>query len=213
LPLGICIINWNPDEGGSIGVRHPQTLEVPDNIVQILQISHNFTPGLLHIKESNFNALSFGNEALQKVIVLVLSIYEDSEDFKGIIEQINQVVNENPEDDNRLLEELKRVFELSQTVFKAREAVMMKLAQEIADLKNREVDLKNSLRYLFMHEKSARLRFIYILMLNGPMTETELTKELKVTAIILKRLLNTLEKEKIIEKVADKYNLLLYFQD
>jgi len=128
MPLGICIINWDVNEGGSIGLRHPESLNVPDNIVQILQISHNFTPGVLHIRESNFNALSFGKEEHQKVIVLVLSIYEDSEDFKGIIEQLNQVVSDNP-DESQLLGELKRVFELSQSVFKAREAVMMKLAQ------------------------------------------------------------------------------------
>jgi hypothetical protein len=212
MPLGICIINWDVNEGGSIGIRHPESLNVPDNIVQILQISHNFTPGLLHIRESNFNALSFGNEELQKVIVLVLSIYEDSEDFKGIIEQINQVVNENP-DETQLLEELKRVFELSQTVFKAREAVMMKLAQEIADLKNREVDIKNSLRYLFAHEKTSRLKFIYLLMLNGSMTESDINKELKLAPFALKKLFTTLQKDKIIEKQADKYNLLLYYQD
>lgn len=212
MPLGICIINWDVNEGGSIGLRHPESLNIPDNIVQILQISHNFTPGLLHIRESNFNALSFGNEALQKVIVLVLSIYEDSEDFKGIIDQLNQVVNDNP-DETQLMAEMKRVFELSQSVFKAREAVMMKLAQEIADLKNREVDLKNSLRYLFLHEKSSRLRFIFLLMLNGPMTEQDLIKELKITPVAFKRLLTTLQKEKIIEKIAEKYNLLLYFQD
>jgi len=73
--------------------------------------------------------------------------------------------------------------------------------------------LKNSLRYLFAHERSHRRKLIYLFMLNGPMTEPVIMKELKLTPLFMKKLLTSLQKEKIIEKQGDKFNLLLYYQD
>ncbi|MHA1563059.1 MAG: hypothetical protein ACTSPA_13155, partial [Promethearchaeota archaeon] len=129
MPEGIFIIDWDEYEGGVISLKYPENLDIPANFVQLLQISHSFNPGIMNIKEEGFNGLSLGNEELQKVTVLVLTRFEDAEDFKEILSLINDVVAKHSGDN--LLEEIERLFMTSQSVFKAREAVLNKLANEV----------------------------------------------------------------------------------
>ena len=48
MPEGIFIINFDEYEGGIVSIKYPDTPDfvVPDNIVQMLQISQNFTSGV-----------------------------------------------------------------------------------------------------------------------------------------------------------------------
>jgi hypothetical protein len=213
MPEGIFIIDFDEFEGGVISIKYPDTEEfqIPNNVVQILQISHNFTPGFLTFKEENFSGLSYGNETLQKVIVLVLSKYEDSDDFKQIVRNIDQVVMEN-EDPEQLPVELERIFTLSQSVFRAREAVMMKMAQEIEALKNREVDLKNALRFLIQTDKSMVNKIFYQLMILGPSTPDELRHSLAFPESEFLNALHQLQTDKKVELQEDnKLHLLIYY--
>jgi hypothetical protein len=214
MPEGIFIIDFDEYVGGVVSIKYPDTpeFEVPDNIVQMLQISQNFTPGLLNIREADFNAISYGNEELQKVIVLVLSRYEDGDDFKEIIAQLNQTVIEF-QDNKELAPELKRILELSQLVFRAREAVMLKLAQDVTELKNREIDLKNSLKYLFAREHSDKTRIIYALMINGRMTSEELSSYCNLPSSNIDLLLEEMQTDSVIEKQENNYNLLITYGD
>ena len=76
MPDGILIIDWDEFEGGFVSYKYPD-LEIPDNLVQLLQISHSFNPGLITIQEEDFHAISIGIEPLQKVIVLILEKWDD----------------------------------------------------------------------------------------------------------------------------------------
>ena len=162
MPEGIFIIDWDEFEGGVISLKYPEDLEIPVNFVQLLQISHSFNPGVMNIKEEDFNGLSLGNEELQKVTVLILTKFEDAEDFIEILALINDVVAKHSDDD--LLEEIERLFMTSQSVFKAREAVLNKLANEVTSLKNTEIDIRQSMDWFIRHEiKSPKKKILYIL--------------------------------------------------
>ena len=41
MPNGIFLINWDVVEGGTIYLKYPETLEIPDPVVQQITISHN----------------------------------------------------------------------------------------------------------------------------------------------------------------------------
>ncbi|MHA1775641.1 MAG: hypothetical protein ACTSWC_02640 [Promethearchaeota archaeon] len=168
MPRGIVIIDWDAFEGGIISFKYPETLDVPTNLVQLLQISHTFSEGLLTIKDGLFHAVSIGNEPLQKVIVLILSEFEDENDFFDIVNTMNSVVTD-VQDDKQLQNQLVRVFQLSQSVFKARDAVLTKLAEEITELKNKEIDIRQSLEWLIRHEESIERSIIFLLMRYGPL--------------------------------------------
>ena len=43
MPNGIFLINWDVVEGGTIYLKYPESLEIPDPVVQQITISHNFT--------------------------------------------------------------------------------------------------------------------------------------------------------------------------
>ena len=62
MTLGILIISWDEYEGGFVSFKYPEELEVPDNLIQLLQISHTFNPGAITLQEKEFHALSIGNE-------------------------------------------------------------------------------------------------------------------------------------------------------
>lgn len=215
MPEGIFIIDFDEFEGGVVTLKYPDKKEfaVPDNIVQMLQISHNFVPGLMQVREGGFSALSYGNESIHKVIVLVLNKYEDSEDFKDIITQLNEIAEKNKDGHEELLDGVKRIFELSQSVFKAREAVMLKLAQEVAELKNKEADVKNALKFLMERERSTKGKILLYLMINGPSTFQDMCEFFKIIPARMKIVLQTMKKENLVEQQGEQYNLLIFYND
>ncbi len=201
IPLGVFIIDWDELEGGVISMKYPKDLKVPVDFVQLLHISHNFNPGLMTIKEEDFHALSMGNIEAQKVIVLQLSKYEDSEDFSHIVETINEIIEVLEE------EELKRLFELSQHAYKAREAVLQKLANEVADARNIEADYRKILKWLYKHERTWAKKIIILLALHNALNSDQLSKKTGLPISRLKGYIEGLENDKIIEKTNGKYRL------
>lgn len=210
MPEGIVIIDWDEFEGGVISFKYPD-IEIPSNLVQLLQISHSFNPGLITIQETDFHALSIGNEDLQKVIVLILNKFEDASDFTEIIFTINKSVSDHS-DSKKLENELTRIFGLSQSVFKAREAVLTKLANEVTDLKNREIDLKLSLEWLLLHESTPENMIILVLLRYGSMKCSDLTKYLSLSENEIISVLKEMETSKILENRDGFYFLLIHYQ-
>ncbi|UYP48737.1 hypothetical protein NEF87_005022 [Candidatus Lokiarchaeum ossiferum] len=210
MPEGIVIIDWDEFEGGVVSFKYPD-IEVPSNLVQLLQISHSFNPGLITIQETDFHALSIGNEDLQKVIVLILNKFEDASDFTEIIYTINKSVSDHSES-QKLENELTRIFGLSQSVFKAREAVLTKLANEVTELKNREIDLKLSLEWLLLNETSPENQIILVLLRYGSMQCSNLTKYIELPETEIQSLLNEMETKKILENRDGFYFLLIHYQ-
>ena len=210
MPEGIFIIDWDEYEGGVISLKYPVDLEIPVNFVQLLQISHSFNPGIMNIKEEDFNGLSLGNEVLQKVTVLILSKFEDAEDFKEILYLINDVVIKHSEDN--LLEEVERLFLASQSVFKAREAVLTKLANEVNSLKNVEIDIRQSMDWFIKHEvNSPKKKILFILLRYGKLTSEEIKKYADLSNEDLLKYLEEMEKEQLIALKKGKYKSMIHY--
>jgi len=210
MPEGIFIIDWDEFEGGVISLKYPIDLEIPENFVQLLQISHSFNPGVMNIKEEDFNGLSLGNEELQKVTVLVLTKFEDAEDFKEILSLINDVVAKHSGDN--LLEEIERLFMTSQSVFKAREAVLNKLANEVNSLKNIEIDIRQSMDWFIRHETNfPKKKILFILLRYGPLILEEIEKHSDFSHEDLLKYLEEMEKEQLISLKKGKYRSMIHY--
>ena len=210
MPEGIFIIDWDEYEGGVISLKYPKDLDIPENFVQLLQISHSFNPGVMNIKERDFNGLSLGNEELQKVTVLILNKFEDAEDFKEILSLINDVVAKHSGDN--LLEEIERLFMTSQSVFKAREAVLNKLANEVNSLKNIEIDIRQSMDWFIRHEtNSQKKKILFILLRHGPLLEEDIEKYSDLSHEDLLKYLKEMEKEQLIALKKGKYKSMIHY--
>ena len=115
------------------------------------------------------------------------------------------------EDPEELKLEIKRIYELSQSVFRVREAVMLKLAQDITELKNREIDLKNGLKYLLARETTNKNRIIYFLLINGNMSIEKISSELQIESSDLQLNLEDMQAGGILELKDDSVNLLITY--
>ena len=210
MPEGILIIDWDEFEGGFVSYKYPEIL-IPDNLVQLLQISHSFNPGLITIQEDEFHALSIGIEELQKVIVLILTPYEDATDFTEVVHTISQVVEKIGDSAEQLENEIKKIFDLSQSVFKAREAVLNKLTMEVTDLKNRELDVKRSLQWLQLNQESLEMKVLLLLVQHRRLSFQNFLGYLNCSHDSLAQVIQILIKEKKIEQKNDEYKSLLHF--
>jgi len=220
LPKGIVIIDWDEYEGGVISWKYPDEIDVPINLVQLLQISHTFSEGMLTIKEDTFHAVSIGNDVLQKVIVLILSEYEDENDFYDIVHTLDNVVSDSGDDQesDTLQTQMLRIFQMSQSVFKARDAVLNKLAEEVTGLKNQEIDVNQSIEWLIKHADSLEKSVVYILLRYGAMDFEELLSfvnkfEKKYAPEVLKPIIDKHMAEENIRIESDnKYHLLIHYE-
>jgi hypothetical protein len=178
------------------------------NSIQAIQVSHSFTPGFIFIREENLNAVTYSTEQNQ-IIVLVLDSIEDGEDFRQLMLTCDEIVRSQV-GEVYIKAELARIYNLSHHVFRAREAVIEKMAHEIADLKNREVDMKNSLRFLFARENNPRLRLLYYLIINGSTPISKLSIELKISENEIRYLVEDMEQNKMVEIVQGIVHLLIH---
>ena len=209
MPRGIVIIDWDEFEGGYISMKYPD-IELPNNLIQQIQISHSFNPGIITIQENGFHAISIGNDDLQKVVVLVLEDFEDSVDFHEMMEQLNKVVSDCREDAN-LKEEIKRSYEISHSVFKAREAVLTKLANEITDLKNNEVNQRLTLDWLIRKNLDLETKLILLLLRHGFLPIEKLAEYSNRTFDTINQFIGKMEQNKLVEKRDGVVYLIIHF--
>jgi len=210
LTLGILIISWDEFEGGFVSYKYPEGLEVPENLIQLLQISHTFNPGAITLQEKEFHALSIGNEVLQKVIVLILEEFEDASDFNEIIENMSAAVSKFQED-SELHNELRHLYNLSQSVFKAREAVLTKLANEVTELKNHEIDINQSLEWLIQNEDDFQKKLIFLLLRYGDLSFTEIKQYIPGIDFNFYQMLEEMEAQKFLDISDQKCRLILHY--
>lgn len=210
MTLGILIISWDEFEGGFVSYKYPEELEVPENLIQLLQISHTFNPGAITLQEREFHALSIGNEALQKVIVLILEEFEDAMDFNEIIENMSAAVS-NMQEETELHTELRHLYNLSQSVFKAREAVLTKLANEVTELKNHEIDINQSLEWLIQNEDDFQKKLIFLLLRYGDLSFTEIKQYIPGIDFNFYQMLEEMEAQKYLDISDQKCRLILHY--
>ena len=209
MPLGIFLIMWDEIEGGSVYLNYPNDLNIPVNIVQQIQISHNFIESYIAITELNWNSLSYYNEKTETIIVLVLDKYDDSSDYKIIIEDFNKELGKNLSDE-KILELLKKA--MNTDVFRTKDEVIAKLSNEVAQLRMKEYDYERKIENISKIDfLSVRSRILILLAKNPELSIKELRKIIKTSKKWLESVIETLQKNKIIDYDSKKDGYYLIF--
>lgn len=179
-------------------MKFPETLEVPDNVVQQIQISHNFVESYITIEEKDWNSISYYNENKEIIIVLVLDKYDDGSDYTVILDEFKKEL-ELELKETKLKEHLERIYNLSLNVFRTRDEVIGKLSNEVAQLKTSEFDLKKRFEKIAeSNHLKVKSKIQFLLAINNEMEYKELRNSIKTSKSWLDDVLKTLSKNKII---------------
>ena len=191
-------------------MKFPEDLDVLDNVVQQIQISHNFIESYITIEEKNWNSISYYNENREIIIVLVLDKYDDGSDYTVILDEFKKEL-ELELNDTDLKNHLERIFNLSLNVFRTRDEVIGKLSNQVAQLKTMEYDLiKRFEKIAKADHLKVKSKIQFLLAVNNEMNYKELHKLIDTSKNWLDKVLETLSKNKIIgyNDTKDTYYLI-----
>jgi len=179
-------------------MKFPEDLEVLDNAVQQIQISHNFIESYITIEEKNWNSISYYNENREIIIVLVLDKYDDASDYTVILDEFKKEL-ELELNETELKNHLERIFKLSLNVFRTRDEVIGKLSNQVAQLKTMEYDLKKRFEKIVNADHlKVKSKIQFLLAVNNQMNYKELHKSIDTSKNWLDKVLETLTHNKII---------------
>jgi biotin operon repressor len=148
LVKGVALIEWDVVEGGSLTQKFPEDLVVPDNIIQQIQIAHNFTSSYIITEEQNWNSISFYNEDKEIIILLVLGKYDDGSDYISVLDEFNKEIETGAKGE-KLKAQLKKIYTHSLDVFRTRDEVVSKLCEDLSSTKTDLFKLEQKLDHLF----------------------------------------------------------------
>jgi len=192
-------------------MKHPNDIEIPDNVVQQIQISHNFVESYITIEEKNWNSISYYNENKEIIIVLVLDKYDDSSDYTIILDEFKKEL-ELELNENKLKEHIERIFNLSLKVFRTRDEVISKLSNEVAQLKTLEYDLKKKFALILKSDHlKVKSKIQFLLAINDEMKYEDIKKSINTSKRWLDSVLDALTKNKIIKYDNEKDTYYLIF--
>ena len=197
-------------QGGIIYMKYPPDLIIPDNIVQQIQISHNFVESYITIEETNWNSISYYNEDKEIIIVLILDKFDDGSDYVVILDEFKKELELNLSEES-LKEHLERIYNLSQEILGARDEVMTKLGNEIAQLKTSEYDLTKRFEKIAQSDHlTVKSKIQILLTMNEEVNYTDLRKSIDTSKRWLDSVLETLAKNNIIgyNNKTDAYYLI-----
>lgn len=204
MPNGIFLIRWDEVEGGLIYLKYPENLEIPNPVVQQIAISHNFTESYIITEEKNWNSISYYNENKEIIIVLVLSKYDDGNDYLEILEKFNQEIDKETEE-NKLKEHLETMFHISLDAFRTTDEVITKLSNEVAYLKTREYDYEVKFDVITKsNHLSVKSKILFLLAVNDSLTLQDLERSIKTSKRWLFNVLETLIKNEVVEYNSNK---------
>lgn len=191
-------------------MKYPPDLIIPDNIVQQIQISHNFVESYITIEETNWNSISYYNEDKEIIIVLILDKFDDGSDYVVILDEFKKELELNLSEES-LKEHLERIYNLSQEILGARDEVMTKLGNEIAQLKTSEYDLTKRFEKIAQSDHlTVKSKIQILLTMNEEVNYTDLRKSIDTSKRWLDSVLETLAKNNIIgyNNKTDAYYLI-----
>lgn len=207
MPLGIALVVFDEIHGGMISLSVPDKMEIPVNTVQQIQISHNFTTSYIITEEKSWNSISFYNEDTEIIIIIRLEKYEEGQDFVQILQEIDEKVAKSDEKNRK--EILQDYFVQSFDVFKTRDEVVKKLAEEVASLKMTMHDLQSKINVLLELGDFNTSQKVLISLINvEKRTFEELKLYIKTTDFWLEKALFKLEKKGALKY--DKKNDSIY---
>jgi len=192
------LIKWDEVLGGNIHIKFPENLEVPENVVQQIQISHNFVESYITIEEKDWNSISYYNENKEIIIVLVLDKYDDGSDYTVILDEFKKEL-ERELKETKLKEHIERIYNLSKNVFRTRDEVIGKLSNEVAQLKTSEYDLKRRFEKIVeSNHLKVKSKIQFLLAIKNEMEYKELRNSIDTSKSWLDDVLKTLSRNKII---------------
>lgn len=198
MPTGICLIRWDEVEGGTVYMKYPEDLEVPISIVQQLQISHNFTESYIITEERGWNSVSYYNENKEMIVVLVLTRYDDGNDYLELLEEFNKELDKETKGEN-LKKRLESMFHISLDVFRTTEEVITKLSNEVAYLKTREYDFEVKFKKIAdSNHLNVKSKILFLLAINEELSLSTLKKNINTSNKWLMSVIETLLKNKVI---------------
>ena len=192
-------------------MKFPEDLEIMDNVVQQIQISHNFIESYITIEEKNWNSISYYNENREIIIVLVLDKYDDGSDYTVILDEFKKEL-ELELNESDLKKHLERIYNLSLKVFRTRDEVIGKLSNQVAQLKTMEYDLKKRFEIIAKSDHlKVKSKIQFLLAVNNELNYKELHKSIHTSKNWLDKVLETLTKNKIIgyNGTKDTYYLII----
>jgi predicted nucleic acid-binding protein len=207
----VCLIKWDVVQGGMIYMKYPPDLIIPDNIVQQIQISHNFVESYITIEETNWNSISYYNEDKDIIYVIVLDKFDESQDYIGILDDFKKTLELNLTEEE-LKEHLKRTFlEKVLNVFRTRDEVISKLSNQVANLKTSEYDLTKRFEKIAKSDHlKVKSKIQFLLAINEEVKYDDLRKSINTSKRWLDSVLKTLAKNNIIayNNKTDAYYLI-----
>jgi hypothetical protein len=199
MPNGIFLIRWDEVEGGIIYLKFPENLEIPNPVVQQITISHNFTESYIITEEKNWNSVSYYNENKEMIIVLVLSKFDDGNDYLEILEKFNLEIDKLTEEE-KLKENLEAMFHISLDAFRTTDEVITKLSNEVANLKTREYDYEVRFDYITKSDHlPVKSKILFLLAIKDMVSLEDFKKAIKVNKRWLLSVIETLIKNKVVE--------------
>lgn len=198
MPNGIFLIRWDEVEGGMIYLKYPEDLEIPNPVVQQITISHNFTESYIITEEKNWNSVSYYNENKEIIIVLVLSRYDDGNDYLEILEKFNQEIDKVTEE-QKLKENLETMFHISLDAFRTTDEVITKLSNEVAYLKTREYDFEVKFDFITKsNHLSVKSKILFLLAIKDSVATKDFEKVIKTSKRWFFSVLETLVKNEVV---------------
>ena len=192
-------------------MRFPEDLEIPDNVVQQIQISHNFIESYITIEEKNWTSISYYNENREIIIVLVLDKYDDSSDYTVILDEFKKEL-ELELNETELKNHLERIYNLSLNVFRTRDEVIGKLSNQVAHLKTMEFDLRKRFEKIVKADHlKVKSKIQFLLAITNEMNYKDIRKSIDTSKNWLDKVLETLTQNKIIgyDNKKDTYYLII----
>ncbi len=198
MPNGIFLIRWDEVEGGMIYLKYPEDLEIPNPVVQQITISHNFTESYIITEEKNWNSVSYYNENKEIIVVLVLSRYDDGNDYLEILEKFNEEIDK-LSDEEKLKENLEAMFHISLDAFRTTDEVITKLSNQVAYLKTREYDFEVKFDFITKsNHLSVKSKFLFLLAIKDTATIEDFEKVIKTSKRWFFSVLETLIRNEVV---------------
>ncbi|MFW9820550.1 MAG: hypothetical protein ACFFE5_13145 [Candidatus Thorarchaeota archaeon] len=198
MPNGIFLIRWDEVEGGIIYLKYPEDLEIPNPVVQQITISHNFTESYIITEEKNWNSVSYYNENKEIIVVLVLSKFDDGNDYLEILEKFNQEIDKLTGEE-KLKENLEAMFHISLDAFRTTDEVITKLSNEVALLKTREYDYEVKFDFITKtNHLPVKSKILFLLAIKDLVTLEDFKKVIKTKKQWLLSVLETLVKNEVV---------------
>jgi len=205
------LIQFDRIVGGEIYLKYPENLEIPMNVIQQIQISHNFSESYIITEEKNWNSVSFYNPDKEIVIVLVLDKFDEGNDYLIVLEEFNKELD-TYDDEEELKQQLERQFQFSLGVFRTRDEVIAKLSNEVAQLKMRVFDLEKRFEKAITSDHlKVKSRVLFLLAMNDELSLKEIRKSVKTSKRWLVDVINSLVKNDIVEFDSDKKTYYINF--